>query len=377
MTDKQQFEKLEIRRFRGLSFLELSGLGTLNILLGANDVGKTSVLEAILLVCNLSEPRLPVRVQNARNFGVQEIDDLSSVFFGLDSARGLSIAIYRGDSEFSKLSITAPQVDTPAIQKSLLRADTSNARTMGDVRSKGMDGESSFTVRDSRVLQYDVEVQSKSRQAPLTFSVRLLDHGDKWGVDKGDSNTERSDPTIPATFLGPSSGYDTDRIGRLVVEKKDDLLLKYLHVINSRAAKISVLGDVAYIDVGLMEMMPLNMFGSGMIRAATILSECILGEARVLLIDELEYGLHYQAIAPLLKAIINLAGELGIQVFATTHSLDVLRGLQQVLDHDEFLDSRSTTACFALQRHGAEGVRSYRYDYDQLDHCIKNEMEIR
>ena len=47
-------------------------------------------------------------------------------------------------------------------------------------------------------------------------------------------------------------------------------------------------------------MIPLNMFGSGMIRAATILSTCILGNDRIILIDELENGLHFSAVPPLI-----------------------------------------------------------------------------
>ena len=85
MGDIQQFDKLAIRGFRGFSAIELDGLGAFNILLGANDVGKTSILETIFLLTNLAEPKLPVRIQNWRNYLVHEIDDLSSIFHGLDS----------------------------------------------------------------------------------------------------------------------------------------------------------------------------------------------------------------------------------------------------------------------------------------------------
>ena len=81
MGDIHQFDELAIRGFRGLSALKLDGLGTINILLGANDVGKTSVLEAVFLLTGLAEPKLSVRLQNWRNYLVNEIDDFSSIFF--------------------------------------------------------------------------------------------------------------------------------------------------------------------------------------------------------------------------------------------------------------------------------------------------------
>ena len=123
--------------------------------------------------------------------------------------------------------------------------------------------------------------------------------------------------------------------------------------------------------------MPLNMFGSGMIRATMILSECILRDSKVLLIDELEQGLHHQAISFLLEALLRLAKEQDIQIFATTHSIEVIEGLQQVLGQEEFAEHRDTTTCVTLQRDKDGIVRSYRYDYQQFDHCIEHGIEIR
>ena len=55
MTTRQHLERIEIRRFRGLSKLHLDKLGNFNLLLGANDVGKTSVLEAIFLLTGMTK----------------------------------------------------------------------------------------------------------------------------------------------------------------------------------------------------------------------------------------------------------------------------------------------------------------------------------
>ena len=90
MGDIHQFDELAIRGFRGLSALKLDGLGTINILLGANDVGKTSVLEAVFLLTGLAEPKLSVRLQNGRNYLVNEIDDFSSIFLSWILTAGLS-----------------------------------------------------------------------------------------------------------------------------------------------------------------------------------------------------------------------------------------------------------------------------------------------
>ena len=85
MKERRHFEKLTISRFRGLSRLELDGLGDFNVLLGANDVGKTSVLEAIFLLAGFANLHLPVRVTNWRNVIVQDFDPLSLFFNDLNT----------------------------------------------------------------------------------------------------------------------------------------------------------------------------------------------------------------------------------------------------------------------------------------------------
>lgn len=377
MEDTLQFDNLEIRGFRGIASLRLNGLGILNVLLGANDVGKTSILEAILLVCTLSEPRSAIRLQNGRSLGVQKIDDLLSVFSELDFNTTIEIYACRHRDAYRKLLITAPSIDVSDLQKSTL---TERGPSVGAVRgptSKPVNGQTRLFVSGSRMLQYDVEVKPGNHEAPLSFSVRLVDFGEKWGLDLGDSNTTPGYLSIPVSLLGATESYDPERIGKVVIGKRDERMMEFLRIINPRVARLSVLGETVYLDIGLSKMMPLNMFGSGMIRAAVILSECILRETRILLIDELEYGLHYRAIPALVETLITLAHESGIQVFVTTHSIDVLRGFQQVLQREEFRERRASTTCFAMQRNDGGDLRAYRYDYEQFDHCIRNEMEIR
>ena len=124
-------------------------------------------------------------------------------------------------------------------------------------------------------------------------------------------------------------------------------------------------------------MVPLNMFGSGMVRAAQVLSHCLLGRSRVLLIDEIENGLHYEGMVPFLKGLLTVAVRRNVQVFATAHSLELLKGLQQVLGLDECEDVRSDSMCYVLARNKDDAVVAYGYDFPKFDHCLKRGIEIR
>ena len=108
MEDNQRVNKIEIRGFRGLSNLELDGLGAFNILLGANDVGKTSVLEAIFLLSGFANLSLPITVQNWRNLRVNDFDDLALLFHNLDVDTPIRLAAYSsGSVEHQELKLSA------------------------------------------------------------------------------------------------------------------------------------------------------------------------------------------------------------------------------------------------------------------------------
>ena len=54
--NKQPIDNLTIHRFRGIRDLTLENLGQINLLVGVNNSGKTTVLEAIYTYCNSLDP---------------------------------------------------------------------------------------------------------------------------------------------------------------------------------------------------------------------------------------------------------------------------------------------------------------------------------
>ncbi len=62
-------ERVGIDGFSGLRGLELDGLGRVNILVGGNNSGKTSVLEALSVVCKPYDPKEWLTMVGRRDFG--------------------------------------------------------------------------------------------------------------------------------------------------------------------------------------------------------------------------------------------------------------------------------------------------------------------
>jgi AAA15 family ATPase/GTPase len=60
------FTKLEINNFRGIRKLELNDFNRINVFVGKNNVGKTTVLEALFLLNGASNAILPLKINGFR-----------------------------------------------------------------------------------------------------------------------------------------------------------------------------------------------------------------------------------------------------------------------------------------------------------------------
>ena len=376
MATDQHLNRVQIRRFRGLSELDLDGLGGFNVLLGANDVGKTSVLEAVFLLTGFVNLQLPLTVQRWRNLPINKIDDFETLFRDLDPERPIDLVGHSGGAfvrRSLKISVPYTEMELAMDASASTGGENGSSQKPEDAR-EAADQSSSIISSGRRVLRYDATVQPREGEHS-SFSAVLVVEGDRFHVKNSDRPGDQ--PTIAARYVTPSPEYDGRAIGDLIVRKQTARLVRFLKVINPRIRSIAVSGDIAYVDTGLDRMVPLNVFGSGMLRATTILSHCILANERLLLVDELENGLHHAAVRPLLEALLTLSREQHVQVFAATHSEAVLENLLAVLGEGEFSEHRASTHCFTLQRDREGCVRPYRYEYEQFEHCVRNGIEIR
>lgn len=92
----------------------------------------------------------------------------------------------------------------------------------------------------------------------------------------------------------------------------------------------------------------------------------------VVFIDEIDTGLHYSRLADMWRMVIRTAKDLDVQVFATTHSNDCIRGLADaVREEEDFVDE---VAIFRIDRRTDEAIR---YSGSELDVIVNHEIEVR
>lgn len=86
-----------------------------------------------------------------------------------------------------------------------------------------------------------------------------------------------------------------------------------------------------YVELeGVDRALPLPQLGHGFGRLLYLYSSLLNADAQLALIDEIENGIHYAALPTLFQGIKSVAQERGVQTLMTTHSWDAIRAACEV-----------------------------------------------
>jgi AAA15 family ATPase/GTPase len=275
---------IHLKNFRALRDVKIEPLRRVNLITGQNDTGKTTVLEAlrILLYEPPSSPVLPICGNLPKEFrGGCGSGDYNEIFW-----------------------------------KWLLY--NKNAKLVGEIRAT-FDGGKAFGL-ELRIGTRPVMPQQYTASGSLGV-VQCYKFGNP--PDRPPkAEIFSSHPTDPN-----QDALDYNRVIQKRGKKKVEAMLRK---VNPRVESIEPLqtsqaqGPLIYVDVGLTEMIPVTQMGQGFNRLLSIYSEVIANEVNVLLIDEIENGLHYSVLPLVWEGLFNAVKELDIQVFATTHSRECI-----------------------------------------------------
>ena len=77
---------------------------------------------------------------------------------------------------------------------------------------------------------------------------------------------------------------------------------------------------------------PIGSMGDGVWRLLGIALSLVRAERGILLIDEIDTGLHYSVLVDMWRLVYETAKRLEVQIFATTHSRDCYEALASVAE---------------------------------------------
>ncbi len=374
MTKSLILDSLEIRQFRAFRHLRIESLGRVNLIVGKNNVGKTCLIETLLLYASrgslsvmqeLLEARDETSLFPAHRAGDAKDQSVRFLFHGRKALEEQPEPIQIGpvDSPNDTLSIAVARFtegfdETGRQQWRLLSlADYDSA----EVLIPGL----TIKMGAQLILHY-----------PLAQDIRTL----------GQVVQPKKFKDIPYAHV-PPNGLGKERLGLLwdgiaLTDLEQDVLAS-LRIIAPEVERVTLVvnqesndGRIPIVKVAKIdEPVPLRSLGEGMNRLFGIALALVNAQNGMLLIDEVESGLHYSAQPDLWRLVFEAARRLNVQVFATTHSWDCIAAFQEAA----LQDNRGEGLLISLrEKKGEKGrVVAVVFDENELAIVTREQIEVR
>jgi len=357
-------ETIDINNFRIFNSLSFQPTD-INIISGKNNVGKTSVLEAVFLLIAANNPERTRMIHSKRAGGP----------FVAHPDRVWRWLFHEGDPD-NEVRITASEEDGKRILR--MRMEKSKrVEVSGDVNESG-NPDSYNEVYESTTTDSDKDLVFEYDD---TFGRSFEARG--WLDSEGDLNFESKEDVYGRSIYIPANEgftlFDIQRLSDIKERKEEDQIISALRNIDERIQDISisafkgapsVVGDVRGED----RLIPLSVLGQGISRVLKFsvgIHNCKNG---IVFIDEFENGIHHSVMRDIWHAVFDIASNSDVQVFSTTHSYECIDAFQEVAR-----ESKKSGSLFSLRRNERkrDDISAIEYSEEEIKSATRSNLEVR
>ena len=343
MEDKSRhLTYFKVENFKRFESFEMKDLGQFNLIVGDNNVGKTSVLEALLvdesetvLLCNFSRALAIRKIKDGSKIkDIEYYINKSSLVFQREASI-FFVWKYEWTKELTNLQIKIDQLHQQISIESYgeLHADSQNG-------SRGKHAFSEPINQYNRIVFNYIPFYRGHDTDLLVFYKTL---------QRSSSTKERFIESLRIIIpeiknIEPST--DEDVPGLILYQKNVDASI------------------------------PLALFGDGALKLFRLLAEIIINKNGRLMIDEIDTGIHYSRFKEFWRVILRTAKENNVQLFMTTHNEECIKYFKDVLDEESEL--KNLTRSITLVEHNeTKKVTAFTYSFEEFEHAINVGNEIR
>lgn len=327
----KHYLSFNIESYRGIESLEIQDLGTVNLIVGDNNVGKTSVLEAIQILSDPSQynilqvARQRERYKYSKNMGLGALD-LFLYLFNTDRKNNYKLKI-SGVFDSSRVSaciegnIFEQLVDTELLGG---KSSSNTAKAEGEIVEEQ---------REIKTFIGEIEAIRPPKEQLALHDIDPSYGGPKFKIEINEyskiTKSAVSDTVVNVVLVQAIDHLLNNSFSAIIRNKNSkDRAVELLKYFDSNIMDLRYINDdgrfipvVESVDRGYI---PLSMYGDGMKKVLTILDALITAENGVLLVDEFETAVHTSAMEKVFGFMIDTAKKLNVQMFLTTHSIEAL-----------------------------------------------------
>ena len=380
----QVFDYLQITGYRGLEMAELSQLGSVNIFVGNNNSGKTSLLEAISILCNPLDPFRWLEVSQRRLYlgrtpmvfrpdleamkwiFPQKIGSLSS-----ESYQGKMLIKSNGNTPVSEIDARLIEIYGVGSEKNSqekINDDLLSSET--DAIMPGIELEIITQISE----QISLFPPEKDPTAEV-FRVWEKEVFQFWENERFIQRKRNKQLIKNATIFPSYSSSEPilDKLSQIILQEEDGKVkvLELIRSFDDNILDIEITSTptaratlyIKHKDIGFA---PLYIFGDGFKRTLMIALTALTTANGVLLIDEIETSIHVSALSRVFSWLIKTCNHLNTQLFVTTHSLEAI---------DAMLQPEITTDNVVAFRLNSQGEAPQRFSGSLL-HRLRSERGL-
>ncbi|TRU42307.1 MAG: recombination protein F [Microcystis aeruginosa Ma_MB_F_20061100_S20] len=381
-------ESLKIEGFRGFQSFEMANLGRINLLVGKNNSGKTSILEAIQFLYAQNNIDIFLETISYRGefawlenklAGRTKVFEICHLFHGHEIIPSKEIIII-GSRESHQESVTISVKSIP-IQLS----------TFSD-KNDDLNNDNIFDDEEWNKLLLSIrwsQSQKPIEMELLANGTLARDYTRRMASLSRISHKIGIDNKIELKFLTPFSLTSSDMAAlfdNIVLSPLEDLIIESLKIIEPKIERIASVGFSKYSTANNLgvrggflikiknhdQPIPIGSLGDGFWRMLGLVLAMVNLENGILLVDEIDSGLHFTVMTDMWKVVWETAKKLNIQVFATTHSRDCWQSLAELITEEKITDNEIT-----IQRIDRDKEKAVSFNTRQIYLASERDIEVR
>ena len=384
---------LEIKNFRILEDFRVSKLGRVNLIVGKNNSGKSSVLEALRIYAGNAQRELleQIAAGHDETYRLRKNEQFESdiqlpfedLFIGRQFPQYETLAISIGE--------LAPGDDVLQIEHGfLIEEEVVVKNDLEDIIERN--------IRRRRMLNPSHDDLSSEAISHALF-VTKGEHSsppiqlDKYSRIRLPSRVEISGTlscsVIPTQFI-PVDDL-ADEWDKIVFTEHEEVVRQALQIITPEFENLTFVRNdddnkyqrqrfLRFAKVKMSDSpypVPLNSLGDGMLRVLQLVLKIFPAKGGFLLIDEFENGLHFSIQEKVWELLFEMAQKLDIQIFATTHSWDCIESFAKAAIARKDVEGVLFRVGRSVRESDRGQVIATVFDEDALYNITQADVEVR
>ncbi|MEA3452218.1 MAG: AAA family ATPase [Bacteroidota bacterium] len=353
----EQFKKITIHNFRRFKQITLSNIGQFNLIVGDNNVGKTSLLEALLFTTKKD----------------RYIENLAFAY------------ISRKDSErISTNNETKYKISTDFVIRDFVRKDAQSKKLIFELEEERNSW--NYIIRNAKRDEIE-DILEQITNIDTDEYISFISDNSKVEIAELPLIIRKINPenSIKSHLIPFGKGFGKDlaliyyeNIEKIKSERNNFIESMKTFIPNIERINVNtVKGEIDIEEKDFEISAPLHQYGEGANKLFRILVQITLQKGKRLLIDEIDAGIHYSHFPTFWKTIIKVAHKNEVQIFATTHNLECVNYFAEILKEEKYISYQKESRIITLRELPDKTVKAYTRSYDEFEYELNNEFEIR